>query len=305
VPDARRREVLIATLGTQPAVVTVTLDLLLAQERPVDEVVVIHTASTHRPIKEALQRLRDEFPNRVHYAHANRPCRYQEIELTVEGRPFNDVRTAQEAGRVFTTIYQEVRRQKRKGHLIHLSIAGGRKSMSVYGRATAQLLFDADDRLWHLLSQSEFEASDAMHATSPDDAQLVRIPLLAYSSLSPPLATLLVTDDPLQAIEGQQTALRLEERRKQQEFIENVLTPLERRIMETLMREIILHHHSPNNAEIGRQLYLATRTIGNQLTRIYAKLREFLGLAPEEPVDRHVLIALFTPYFADHFAESP
>ena len=43
--------------------------------------------------------------------------------------------------------------EKRAGHLVYLSIASGRKPMTVYGMVAAQLLFDEDDRVWHLLSE--------------------------------------------------------------------------------------------------------------------------------------------------------
>ena len=298
-----RREVLIATLGTQPEVVTVTLDLLLDRGCNIEEVVVIHTSPSHPQIREALQRLDAEFPNGTLYAHANRPCRYRKLELRVEGRPILDITTEGEAGAVFTAVYREVREQKKQGSLVHLCIAGGRKSMSVYGMATAQLLFDADDRLWHLFSTKRFEEQDLMHPTSPKDAQLVPIPLLPYRALSIPLATLLVTDDPIQAIEEQRNLIRMEERRKQREFIEEILSSPERRIVEAMMEEILVHHHSPTNEEIGRKIYLSPSTVGNAFTRIYEKLHAFLGLPDDVKVDRALLVALFSSYFAEKFRE--
>lgn len=301
---ATRREVLIATLGTQPEVVTVALDLLLEQGCDIQEVVVIHTSSSHPEIRESLRRLDDEFPQGRLYAHANIPCLYRKLELKVEGRRIADIKTWKEAGAVFTTIYREVREQKRRGSLIHLCIAGGRKSMSVYGMATAQLLFDAEDRLWHLFSSKTFEEANLMHPRYPGDAQLVPIPLLPYRALSIPLATLLATDDPLKAVEEQRKLIRLEERRRQREFIEEALSAPERRVVEALVEEVIVHHRSPTNEEIGRKIYLAPHTVANALTRVYDKLRLFLGLPEEVKVDRTLLAALFSSYFAERLGES-
>jgi len=298
-----RREVLIATLGTEPEVVTVTLDLLLERGHNIQEVVVIHTSPSHPKIRKALERLDAEFPDGTSYAYAGIPCHYRKLELQVKGRPIADITTEEEAGAVFTTIYREVREQKKKGSLVHLCFAGGRKSMAVYGMATAQLLFNADDRLWHLFSSKEFEEMNLMHPSTPEDARLVPIPHLPYKALSIPLAALLVTDDPIQAIEEQRKLIHMEEVRKQREFIEEKLSPQERRIVETIMEEMLVHHHSPTNEEIGRKMYLSPHTVANVLTRIYEKLHLFLGLPDDVKVDRALLVALFSSYFAEKFRE--
>jgi len=306
----RRHEVLIATLGTQPAVITAALDLLLADGRPIAEVVVIHTSDVprdpHQPERvgagrmgEAVHKLDLEFPGGDRYAHADRPCRYRRVPLKVGESLIDDIHSDTEAQAVFRIMYRVVQEYKQQGHIVHLSIAGGRKSMSVYGMAVAQLLFDTDDRLWHVLSSKAFEQSDRMHLTAPDDATLVPIPVLPVGLVYVgPIGQLLVTEDPARAIEEQQTMLDRRRRDQCQQFLDDKLTPGERRLVKTLLREVMIHHRSPTNYDLARQLVLSERTVRNRFSEIYAKMREFFDLY-DQPVDNKVLIGLYAPYFDD------
>src|SRR5947207_13667866 len=54
------KHVLVATLGGQPQIVTLTLDLLLKRGTPISEVIVVHPASSPR-VQQSLDRLRAEF----------------------------------------------------------------------------------------------------------------------------------------------------------------------------------------------------------------------------------------------------
>lgn len=83
-------------------------------------------------------------------------------------------------------------------NLIHLCIAGGRKPMAVYGMVTAQLLFDEDDRLWHLLSEGWRPGSErVMHLSPGDRTWLVPVPVLYWSAVSPALTELALRENPL------------------------------------------------------------------------------------------------------------
>lgn len=294
----RRHEVLIATLGTRPEVITLALDLLL-DKCPIYRVVVIHTAQSFMPIGRALNRLHHEFPNGIRYAHKNVPCTYDTVELRVDGQPIEDIATKDHAGAAFTAIYQQVQHHKQAGHRIHLSIAGGRKSMSVYGMAAAELLFDTEDRLWHILSHPVFEETDAMHTDKPDDVKLVRIPVLSNSYVNPVLSELLITDDPMRAVERQQHMLTLEQRRRRRQFLKEVLTPSEYLLVETLMWEIIVENRAPTYDELGRKLIVVERTVERRFNSIYAKLQDFLDLT--ERGNQPVLIAFISPYFSEKF----
>ncbi len=291
----RRSEVLIATLGLYSQVVTLALDLLLEQGHQIGEVVVIHTSDVQPRIRDALLQLAKEFSDGK-YLYKGLPCRYSTVQLECRGVGISDPRTSEETGAVFRTIYQLVQSHKRRGHRLHVSIAGGRKNMSVYGMAAAQILFDADDRLWHLLSDPVFERANKMHRQKPSDAQLVRIPVLAYSSFSP-LGTLLVTDDPWLAVTRQQdlaTQRLWEERRV---FVEEKLTNPQRIVVERMMRDMLVERQSNTAQALARKLYLSPKTVERRLSDIYKKLHEYLQLDESATVDRTMLVAFLTPYF--------
>jgi len=310
----RRPAALVATLGTRPQVVTIALDLLLDEEVPIEEVLVIHTASppprpgapqpTKDPMVESLRTLRWEFPGEISYRHRGvqfHRCCLRTHQLKVEGRPIDDIHSATDARAVFTALFNEVQELKKRRYTIHLSIAGGRKSMSVYGMATAQLLFDSHDRLWYLFSSPEFEELGLMHPRGPEDAWLVRIPVLPISSVFPGMVTLLTSRDPLSVLERKQVVMAMEERRNREEFIEGRLTEAEQRLVEALMEAIVVENRALSNSELARKLVISPRTVAHHFTDIYAKLREYLELPPEEQVDRTILVHFLTPYYISLF----
>jgi CRISPR-associated protein Csx14 len=308
-PDGSQSAALIATLGTQPQVITVALDLLLAQGEPIQEVVVIHTARP-RPTKGApqaipadlmahtLATLEREFPGRSFYAAQQRPCRYRPICLHADGRQIDDIHTPYQARAVFSAIFNEVQELKRQRLRIHLSIAGGRKSMSIYGMAAAQILFDSQDCLWHLVSTAAFEALSLMHPRSPDDAQLVRIPVLPISTVFPGMVTLLTSRDPLSVLERKQDFVAMEEQRQRQEFLDS-LSSSEKLLVDALMVAIVRQNRSLSNSELARRLLLRPSIVRDRLSDVYAKLHAHLRLPDEEQVDRTILVYYLTPHYRD------
>jgi CRISPR-associated protein Csx14 len=307
---ALRSAALIATLGTRPQVVTIALDLLLDDEIPIEEVLVIHTASSPprpgapRPTKdlmaESLRDLRREFPGEVEYLHRGtrrHRCRLETLQLEADDRPIDDVHSDTDAEAVFTALFNAVQELKKRRYVIHLSIAGGRKSMSVYGMATAQLLFDSRDRLYHLFSSPEFEDLGLMHPRGPEDTWLVPIPVLPVSTVFPGMVTILTSREPLRVLKVKQAVMMMEERRNRREFVEGHLSPAERRLVEALMEAIVLDNRSLSNSELARKLVITPRVVANRFTDIYNKLGEYLELPTEEQVDRNILVHFLTPYY--------
>ncbi|MCS6926972.1 MAG: hypothetical protein NZ578_13815 [Candidatus Binatia bacterium] len=52
-----------------------------------------------------------------------------------------------------------------------------------------------------------------------------------------------------------------------------------------------------DNATIARRLYKSEKTVANQFTKVYEKLRDWRGFRQDVPVSRAVLIAEFAMYF--------
>jgi len=276
--------VLIATLGSEPQVVTLTLDLLLARDAALCEVVVVHTAAAQEPIAAALRTLAQEWG--VHAAYAR--LGFRRVEICAEGGPVADVDTESGAAATFRALYGAVVQAKRQNRRVHLSISGGRKTMSVYGMAVAQLLFDREDCLWHLLSAGALLNERRLHAGPADDVRLVPIPVLRWSALSPALPEVLEQDDPFQALRRQEQIQAQTSRRQLVIFVEQELTAAERQVVECVVRE------GWSNTQVAAHLHKSERTIAHQLSAVYDKAREYFGL---NEVGRHRLAALLSDYY--------
>jgi CRISPR-associated protein Csx14 len=275
--------ILIATLGSEPQVITLALDCLRARGHRITRVIVVHTAPTQDPIRTAFAKLKAELPS---YKSATPPVTFRFVPIEREdGTRSADIATEADAGAVFRTLYREVLQAKRAGHRVHLSVAGGRKVMSVYGMAVAQMLFDDGDCLWHVLSEGKLLTDKRMHAEADDDIVLIPVPVLRWGSVSPALI-LSKTDDPMQAFQVQQALRDAEATQRKREFLEQVLTEAERDVLKLLVREQL------PNKRLAARLRRTQGTVANQLTDIYTKFRAHFN-TPD--ADRAVLIAAFAP----------
>ncbi len=275
--------VLIATLGGKAQIITLALDLLREQNDQPAEVVVVHTWRERPETASALERLTEDlavnFPN----------VAYRPLELHDAARPLRDVTAPEEVEVAFRAIYAEVRAAKLAGRPVHLLIAGGRRTLTVFGMATAQLLFDESDHLWHLSSHPELEASGRLHAAPGEWARLIPIPVVLWSQLSPVFDALSAVDDPMDAAERLRQ-LRLREKwDAARVFVLGSLTAAERRVVELLAREGL------SDADIAARLGLSPRTVERHLGEVYAKAVDHWGLPG---VNRTQLVALLNLYYS-------
>lgn len=307
-PRPRRRRSFIATLGQRPAVVTTALDLLLADGWTIDEVLVLHTSpwvgdAPQGTAPQALERIAQSLDTLEAEFHGGRygprglPMRYESLPLERDGRPVFDVDDSAEAEAVFRALYQQVQERKRRGDAVHLCISGGRKIMAVYAMAVAQLLFDADDRLWHVSSTEDHKRSGAMHPRPGADAALVGVPVLALGLVHlGPLAELLRTGDPVAAVDRQRAAGGALREARCLHFLDEALSPEERRLVKVLLHQVVGQRASSGSRDLAELLCLSERTVRNRLSEIYDKLRQHFQLH-EQPVDKEVLIGLYAPYY--------
>jgi len=280
----RSLEAVVATLGAEPQVVTLTLDQLLRRGRRIGEVRVVHTCGP--TVLEGLDLLRREFQGDSYPGITLRavPCEG-------EGGPVEDFRTSEDVGALLRVLYREVRELRRMGFLVHLSISGGRKVMAVAGMVVAQLLFGPDDRVWHLLTETWAPgAQRQMHLPSEEPVWLVEVPVLRWTDSPAMLSAIAELGDPMEAIRRYEELMKSDRMRRRREFVERWLTPAEREVVRLACEGL-------DNLRIARRLGKSERTVAHQLTAVYGKLTEWLGYPPEEP-RRNVLIAELSPYFA-------
>ncbi len=266
--EGKGEATLVATLGTEPQVVTLGLDALRERGEPIREVVVVHTAAPG--VRQGLMRL--ERALREGGDGEEGVLRAMAVQ-DVSGREVEDLATEGEVAALLRTLYRAVVEPKRRGRRVHLLLAGGRKVMAAYAMVVAQLLFDEGDRVWHLLSPPEVERSRRMRLSDAEaeGVQLVPVPVLRWALFPSTVRELLVWGDPYRAIERQRELQEHERRELLQAFWER-LTPAERQVAERLV------HEGGTNAELARRLGRSPKTVANQLRAVYQKYRGTLGL---------------------------
>ena len=274
---------LIATLGSEPQVVTLALDLLAQRARPHQRVIVVHTSLDTPVIAHALERLAAEM--QTHPAYAD--IEYAPLLMTdANGLALNDVENKAGSEACFRSLYQILRTTKREGHRVDLSLAGGRKAMSAYAMVAAQLLFEEDDRLWHLVSHGRLLSEKHMHAGPDDETALIELPVLRYGDVSPMLSSVADADDPFEAVQRTEARARALHIKRAKQFVNDTLTEAERRAVSVLVREGL------GDLQIAKKLTLSKKTIETQLGAAYRKAEDFFALPS---VQARTLISLLAP----------
>ncbi len=283
----------IATLGTEPQVVSSAVDLLINKGILLSEVIVLHTTSNNSLMINAIDRLKEDFSNST-YPDG---LALRMVSLTDElGHPLSDVETPQAARSAFKTLYQLIRSVKKGGNVVHLSIAGGRKTLALYGMVAAQLLFDENDHLWYLFSSGDFLSSKRLHPTPKDDVSLVPVPVILWSEVSPLAADLREIEDPFEAIKQIEELQLTEKRDNARSFMYGSLTPAERKVVEILVRDGL------SDVDIANRLVLSSRTVEQHLRSAYSKAAAHWEM---ENVSRAQLVTLLQYFVITQIRENP
>lgn len=276
------QSILIVTLGSKPQLATLALDCLHEMRESPSTLIVIHASKARPETQIAIEKILADLPR----SHPNVQC--HAVELQDEGNALADIISPQEVQIAFRTVYAQVRAAKLDEKKVHMMIAGGRRTLTVAGMAIAQMLFDDEDRLWHLASHPALEASGALHAGPGEWARLIPIPIIPWGRLSPVFDALRDVTDPFEA------ARRLEHLRLREQwdaariFLLTKVSAAERDVLDLLGRDGL------TQAEIAERLSLSPRTVETHLRNVYRKAAEHWDL-PD--VNQAQLVRLLAPFY--------
>jgi CRISPR-associated protein Csx14 len=283
---------LIASVGGQPQIVTLTLDLLLRQALPIREVIVLHPSQTDARLQRTLNCLRAEFvDNRYTCDGQNIVCSLEFSTLRRDGEPLPDVTDTQGAQATRDAIHLLVRQLKQQQRHIHLSASGGRRVISLMAISAALLHFDSFDHIWHIYTPPEVRArvneGALMHVPPEAGVRLIEVPFVPWGGYFPQLTQITGS---AQTVQYAQTALLdSQDRAKCMEVVQQA-TKAQLNVLRQLSNGL-------TPPQVAEHLGISIRTV-------YSHTRELLGLAHnawhiplEERIDYHFLSQKFARHF--------
>lgn len=166
-PQDYPRRILLMVTGLSPQVVTETL-YALAVDNPnpwiPTEVQLLTTAEGSERARLALLSEQPGWLRRLRSDYRLPPIRLDPEDIHIvrdaDGRPLHDIRTVDDSQRAADEIVEWVRLHSADPHsALHVSIAGGRKTMGYYAGYALSLFGRPQDRLSHVLVSEPFESS--------------------------------------------------------------------------------------------------------------------------------------------------
>lgn len=283
---------LIASVGGQPQIVTLTLDLLLRQHVPISEVVVVHPAPTNTRLQHTLRSLRAEFAHNCYtYDGQTIACRLQLEMLSHDDEQLPDVVDTPAAHATRDAIYRLVRRLKQQQCHIHLSASGGRRVISLMAISAALLHFDSFDHIWHIYTPPDIRAQvnegAIMHVPPEAGVRLIEVPFVSWGAYFPQLSQEV---NSAEAAQRAQTAiLAAQDRAKCAELVQQA-TPAQLNVLRQLSAG-----WSP--AQIAKRLHVSAQTVYSHNKALLGLARNAWYVPAEEPLDFHFLFRKFAHYF--------
>lgn len=186
----RTRHLLIAVTGKTPQVITESAFALMVQRRiPIEAIQIITTAEGRRVIggEEGLPPLKDELHRMC--ACYNLPVPEFDPATSVivareESVELHDIRSDRE-NVLFPNVVTDLIRRKtaEPGTVLHCSIAGGRKTMSVAMAFALSLFGRKKDTLYHVLAPPSFEQSRKFFPETEEESHQIVMAEIPYVRL--------------------------------------------------------------------------------------------------------------------------
>lgn len=286
---------LVASVGGQPQIVTLTLDLLLRQDVPISEVVVLHPAPTTARLQHTLRCLRAEFAhNRYTYAGCTIACQLQLETLSRDDEPLSDVADTPGAHATRDAIHRLMLRLKQRQRHIHLSASGGRRIISLMAISAALLHFDNFDAIWHIYTPPEIRAQvnegAMMHVPSEAGVRLIEVPFVPWGAYFPPLSP---APESAQVIQREQTdMLDAQDRARCREVVQRAT-----KAQLTVLRQV---SQGLEPRDIARHLGISIETVYSHTKVLLSLARNTWYIPNDKKIDFHFLFLKFAQYFADN-----
>src|SRR5437867_2500290 len=174
-PHTFPRRVLLAVTGLSPQVVTETVYALTQELEPAFVPTEVHLLTTAEGAERARLTLLSDEPGWFH--RLRRDYGLPEMEFSedtihvlkaVDGTPISDIRTREENERLADTLTETIRELTADPNCaLHVSIAGGRKTMGFYAGYALSFFGRPQDQLSHVLVSAPYESNDQFFYPTP------------------------------------------------------------------------------------------------------------------------------------------
>jgi CRISPR-associated protein Csx14 len=281
---------LLAPAGGQPQIVTFTLDLLLQHDIPISEVNIVHPATTHNPrLDRAIQLLNNEFLG-DRYRNGE-VIHFRSHVLRHNEQPLEDIVDEESTDAVLNTMHNLIRSLKERHCIVHFSITGGRRLMSILSISAAMLSLDHDDRMWHIYTPASVleRAKDGklLHVEPEDGVRLIEVPL---ARLNEDVRSKLSLDASARDIIRAQEEQAEAEERARCEQVARQLTPRRLEVLKAFARG--LHPTS-----VADELSISSPTVSTHTTVLLSLCRDTWSIREGERLDYRFLQLKFGRYF--------
>ena len=281
---------MIATLGGQPQVLTFALDDLLARGEGVDQVVAVHVASETPAMQQSLAVLAAAFDGG---RYAGRPCPLRSVILRHDAAGLGEIVDEAAAEATWQMLHGLIGQLKAEGRRLHLVVTGGPRLIGLLAMSAATLLFDHQDRLWHLYTprplREAARGGALLHVGPEAGVRLIQTPMAPWGAYFPALR-LLASATSAQVLaaqarwmdEGEQARCRAVEAR---------LTPKQAEVLRAFAAGLIPQ-------EVAERLNVTLKTVDTHKTAVLDQCRIAWGVPDGERWTYHDLRRRFERYYS-------
>lgn len=278
------------TLGGQPQVLTFALDALLARGEAVDQVAAVHLAPATPAMQQSLARLAEAFAGG---RYAGRPCPLHSLVIHDGPAALADIADERAAEATWQTLHRLIGQLKGEGRRLHLVVTGGPRLIGLLAMSAATLLFDHQDRLWHLFTprplRQEASGGAILHVEPDAGVRLIQAPLAPWGAYFPALREL--TQASSQQVLTAQARWMDEGERGRCQLVAQQLTARQAEVLRAFAAGL-------NPQEVVERLSVTLKTVDSHKTAILDQCRIAWGVADGERMTYHDLRRRFERYYS-------